>query len=163
MLFNIIKRLFLRTVAVIETPFMFVLSLATTSVAAAMLTMPVSSAQAIAHNSSVAAKPAPGAFIINSARWDKDSYYKRIVIEGMGRRGQVIAVTNANTGASVGETIVRYTKWRVRQDNPQQIHCRIRALTSNGESAEKAVEGAPSNCAGGANMQPAAPVPQVAN
>lgn len=158
MLYGILKRFFSRPAAVVETPLMLVLSLAITVIAVAVLTMPVSSGQAIAHDGGVAANPAPGAFSINSARWDKDSYYKRIVVEGLGRRGQVIAVTNADTGASVGTTTVRYTKWRVRQDNPQRIPCRVRALTSNGETAEKAIDNAPSDCVGGINVQPTAPV-----
>jgi hypothetical protein len=160
MLYGILKRFFPRPAAVVGTPLMFILSLVTTATAVAVLSMPMTTGQAIAHGDSVASEPAPGAFSINAAHWDKNHRYKRIVIEGLGTRGQAVTVTNADTGTSVGTTSVRYTKWRVRQENPQTIPCRVRALSSNGETAEKAIDNALPDCDSGVNVPSAATIPE---
>ena len=91
MLYGILKRFFSRPAAVVETPLMFVLCLATTAMAVTVLIMPMTSGQAIAHNSGAVAAPAPGAISITSAHWNKEHRYKRFVVEGMGSRGQAVS------------------------------------------------------------------------
>ena len=75
-------------------------------------------------------------FQIDSARWDEER--NQLQVRGEGDRREDVTVTNADTGAFIGEDDVsRRGNWRVRVDNPSSVPCRVRAEQTDGETDEK--------------------------
>ena len=75
---------------------------------------------------SVQASSNGSGFDIDRARWDDN----RLEVRGNGDRGQTVTVTNADTGAFVGDDRVDSGEWRVRVENPPSVPCRVRATQS---------------------------------
>lgn len=82
---------------------------------------------------------------ITSARWDSSN--KRLIVKGSGGLGKTVRVVNAySMGQVLGSGTVTGTGWTVRASNPSPVPCRVRAIQSNGQTAERNVNGAPSSC-----------------
>lgn len=96
-------------------------------------------------------------FKIEEAKWDDER--NRFTVKGKGDNGRTVSVTNADTGLLIGSDDVDDEKWRVRKRNPSSVPCRIHAEQSNGESAEKDVKDAPSDCDDGGVTPPPPPPP----
>ncbi len=90
-------------------------------------------------------------FIIEEAKWDARK--NRLEVKGQGLDGENVVVSNADTGESVGMDEVDHGKWRVRDEDPATIPCRVSAVQSDGQSAEIAVKDAP-NCDDGGGVTP---------
>jgi hypothetical protein len=90
-----------------------------------------------------AARVGAESFTVKRARWDPGR--RELVVEGTGRRGATVAVSDAATAASIGSaTVNSEERWRVRQWLSASP-CRVVAV-SEGSSVTRSVEGAPSTC-----------------
>ena len=94
-------------------------------------------------------------FIIEEAKWDARK--NRIEVKGQGLDDENVVVSNADTGESVDEDVVDHGKWSVRQENPATIPCRVSAVQSDGQSAERDVKDAPADCDDGGGVTPPPP------
>ncbi|WP_246540324.1 hypothetical protein [sulfur-oxidizing endosymbiont of Gigantopelta aegis] len=83
-------------------------------------------------------------FSIKEAKWDDEK--SRIKIKGKGRNGKEVIVYNASSNAVIGSDEVDDKKWKVKEYNLTSVPCRIKAVQSDGSSAEKKVKNAPSDC-----------------
>ncbi len=93
------------------------------------------------------------AFSIEEAKWDHEKH--RLTVKGKGSNDRTVTVSNADTGSVVGKDTVNDDKWKVRERNPDSIPCRVRAVQADGQSADKTVKDAPSNCDDGNGQPPA--------
>ncbi len=99
--------------------------------------------------------------IITRARVERDDGRYELEVRGnQADPGAAVTVFNAGTGALLGTTTVRSSgdstgTWEFEQDT-NSPPCRVR-VEINGASAEQAVAGAPSGCAGGTTPPPPAP------
>jgi hypothetical protein len=92
-------------------------------------------------------------FSITEAKWDARK--NRLEVKGRGERDLLVTVTNADTGAFVGDdTVDRKSKWRVKvnYNNPASVPCRVRAEQSDGSFAERNVRRAPADCDDGGGV-----------
>ncbi|MDH5514221.1 MAG: hypothetical protein OEY45_03580 [Gammaproteobacteria bacterium] len=94
-------------------------------------------------------------FSITRAYWDDSD--SRLVVSGRGEDREDVTVTNAATQIVVGTDDVHDDRWRVRVENPAVVPCRVRAEQSNGDSAERDVDGAPADCDAGGGGGPGDP------
>ncbi len=97
------------------------------------------------------------AFSIDSARWSERR--ARLDISGSGTRGETVTVSNAATSAFLGSDRVGRRGWEVEVRNPDSVPCRVFAVQSDGQYAERDVRNAPSDCDsgnGGGNTPPVA-------
>ncbi len=99
-------------------------------------------------------------FKIEEAKWDREK--RRITVKGKKERRETVSVVNAyDPRQVVGTDNDRDDEdWRVRRENPNPVPCRILATQSDGQSAERDLKYAPSNCAPKA---PTTNVPPTAN
>jgi len=92
-------------------------------------------------------------FRIDEAKWDARK--NRIEVKGRGADGETVTVTNAgNINIVIGDDVVDGDKWRVRDENPASVPCRVRAEQSDGQSAEMDVSNAPADCDDGGGVTP---------
>jgi len=92
-------------------------------------------------------------FSIEEATWNRE--YRRLTVRGKGDRYKTVTVTNAGSGAYIGEDDVNDGDWRVRvynMDNPPP--CRVKAEQSDGKVEEQDVRYAPDNCDAGGGQPP---------
>ena len=90
---------------------------------------------------------------IDEAKWDASK--NRIEVKGRGADGETVTVTNAgNINIVIGDDVVDGDKWRVRDENPASVPCRVRAEQSDGQSAEMDVSNAPADCDDGGGVTP---------
>jgi hypothetical protein len=94
------------------------------------------------------------AFSIDRARWDGGD--NRLEVRGNGDRRQTVTVTNADTGAFIGEDRVDSGEWRVRVNinDTSSVPCRVRATQSDGQFDESDVRNAPADCDDGGGVVP---------
>lgn len=98
-------------------------------------------------------------FKLEEAKWDDEDH--RLKVKGKGSKGEIVKVSNANSGAFIGDDEVdKDSKWEVKEKNLSVVPCRVRAEQSDGQYAVRDVEHAPSDCddgnMGGANTAPTA-------
>jgi hypothetical protein len=92
-------------------------------------------------------------FRIDEARWNNE--YKRLYVKGKGDRGEIVTVINANTGAFIGDDSLGYDdEWEVRVYDMANPPCRVLAKQSDGQSDERDVRDAPSDCDDGNGTTP---------
>ena len=92
-------------------------------------------------------------FSIERAVWDSER--SRLTVRGNGPDGRRVTVQNAfNTSQVLGSDEIDDEQWRVRTSRPSPVPCRIRAVASNGETLERNVSRAPSNCAPSGPVEP---------
>ena len=86
-------------------------------------------------------------FKIKRAEWDSEK--SRLVVRGEGRDDRQVIVTNAANSVVIGSDEVDDEKWRVVQNNPSSVPCRVRATQADGQSSERDVSEAPDDCDAG--------------
>ncbi len=91
-------------------------------------------------------------FKIEKSKWDAEK--NRLTVKGKGENGETVTVTNADTAMLIGSDEVDDDKWRVRENLSASIPCRIRAMQSDGQFAEKDVDDAPADCDDGSVTPP---------
>ena len=89
---------------------------------------------------------------IKKAKWEKGD--GRLIVKGEGPARQQVVITDTETQVVLGTIRIREKEWRLRVSNPSSVPCRVSATTSQGESAERKVKDAPSNCGGITNLPP---------
>ena len=83
---------------------------------------------------------------IDRARWDGGD--ARLEVRGDKSRAADVTVVNAFDPSQVlGSARLDDSEWRVRTRAPSPVPCRVRALGSDGQVRERAVDGAPADCA----------------
>ena len=96
---------------------------------------------------------------ISTAEWRSSE--NRLDVSGTGNRRRSVTVVNAYDPSQVlGSDEIGYRGWSIRDYRPSPVPCRVRAIQSDGQTAERNVGGAPDNCApkapGGGNTPPTA-------
>ena len=96
---------------------------------------------------------------ISTAEWR--SRENRLDVSGTGNRRRSVTVVNAYDPSQVlGSNEIGYSGWSIRDYRPSPVPCRVRAIQSDGQTAERNVGGAPDSCApkapGGGNTPPTA-------
>ncbi|NEV62186.1 PKD domain-containing protein [Thiorhodococcus minor] len=98
---------------------------------------------------------------IERASWDREE--RRLRVSGSGSSRSRVTLVNAyDASQRLGsdETEGRDGSWSIREERPRPVPCRVRALQSDGQTAERDVYRAPSDCApkapGDENQQPIA-------
>ncbi len=92
-------------------------------------------------------------FFIEEAVWEAGD--ERLEIKGVGRDGREVTVYNAGSNDVIGNDEVNDGKWRVRDEEPDNVPCRVKAVQSDGQTDEMDVKDAPDNCDdGGGNPPP---------
>jgi hypothetical protein len=91
-------------------------------------------------------------FRIDEASWDDEK--NRLQVKGKGDKYKTVTVTNADTGEFIADKFIRDDEWRIRVYDLTSIPCRVRAEQSNGETDEKKVKNAPSDCDDGGGTPP---------
>jgi len=84
---------------------------------------------------------------ISSASWS--SRRSRLSVSGSGTARATVQVVNAyDPGQTLGSASVssRRSSWSLTVSQPSPVPCRVRAIQSNGQTAERDVSGAPSTC-----------------
>ena len=84
---------------------------------------------------------------INSAEWDSGD--DRLRVRGDKSRRATVTVVNAFDPSQVigRDRDDDDDSWRVRREDPEPVPCRVRAISSDGQSSERDVRDAPANCA----------------
>jgi PKD repeat protein len=80
-------------------------------------------------------------------------------VSGSGTRGETVTLSNADTTVFLGSDTVGRDGWSVEIRHPGSVPCRVFALQSDGQFAERDVRRAPSDCDagnGGGNTPPVA-------
>ncbi len=98
-------------------------------------------------------------FTISSASWS--SRRSRLSVSGNGTSRATVMLVNAyDTNQGLGNTSVsRFrSSWSLNISRPSPVPCRVRAIQSNGQTAERDVSGAPSTCGPKAAASNQAPV-----
>ena len=96
----------------------------------------------------LAAAAIAASLAITRARWDAGD--RKLALAGTATAKATVALTNAATGAAIGTARAEDDgNWRLTLERLSAVPCRVRA-TQGGASVELAVEGAPTNCVGGA-------------
>jgi PKD repeat protein len=96
-------------------------------------------------------------FSIDNASWNRRR--ARLEVSGSGQRDASVTVSNADTASVIGsERTDRRGNWRLTVRHPASVPCRVLAVQSNGQSAERDVSGAPSDCDAGNGSSNNAPV-----
>ncbi|GAB4273319.1 MAG: hypothetical protein Kow0092_28660 [Deferrisomatales bacterium] len=91
------------------------------------------------------------AFAVTKAEWKADK--SRLRVEGKGSTGDKVVVRSAATGLSLGAVPVDASgAWRLDVNNPSPVPTTIRA-ECDGQSIERAVDGAPDSAAAPAEFQ----------
>lgn len=98
-------------------------------------------------------------FTIQKAVW-RDGL-DSLVVGGSGASGKTVTVSNADTTVFLGSDSVGLGGWRVRLRDPKSVPCRIFASQSDGQFAERVVEGAPNDCDNGGLVGTGRSVPAV--
>ena len=100
--------------------------------------------------------------IIERASWDSDEQRLRASGEGASE-SQVTLVNAYGPEQRLGrdETEDDDGSWSIREEGPRPVPCRVRVIQSDGQTAERDVDRAPSDCApkasgGGSNQAPMA-------
>ena len=90
---------------------------------------------------------------IDQAEWSNGR--DRLTVEGRKDRRASVTVVNAFDPTQVigSDNDTRDRDWRVRASNPNPVPCRVRAISSDGQTAERDVSRAPANCAPKDNNQ----------
>jgi hypothetical protein len=92
-------------------------------------------------------------FVIKKAEWDVGK--NRLEVKGRGLKGETVTVSNADTGVFIGDDEVnKKSKWKVKDRDPASVPCRVRAVQSDGKSAERDVKNAPADCDDGGTPPP---------
>jgi len=89
---------------------------------------------------------------IKEAKWEKGD--GRLIVKGEGPSRQQVVIRDAETQVVLGTVRIREKEWRLRVSNPSPVPCRISATISQGETVERNVTDAPSNCGGITNLPP---------
>src|SRR5574338_203893 len=84
-------------------------------------------------------------FTVTRARWDSTATELRV--EGTGRSGALVAISNADSGQALGSITVRESRWKFRKTLPASP-CRVRAV-SDGVTRTVTVQNAPAGCDAG--------------
>ncbi len=85
---------------------------------------------------------------LDKASWD--SREKRLSVSGHGKSRANVSLVNAYAlWQKLGEDTVdrQDGTWSVSKDKPSPVPCRVRAIQADGQTAERAVDKAPSDCA----------------
>ena len=83
---------------------------------------------------------------IERAEWDDDD--ERLRVRGDKSENATVTVANAfDPSQVIGRDNDDDDEWRVRRENPEPVPCRVRAVSSDGESVERDVSNAPADCA----------------
>ena len=103
----------------------------------------------------------PSPLRIDSASWD--SRERRLSVSGHGTPRAKVTLVNAYAPAQTlgdDEADGRDGAWSIRKERPRPVPCRVRAIQTDGQTTERAVDKAPSDCApkapGGGNQVPSA-------
>ena len=88
------------------------------------------------------------AFQIERAEWQ--SNIQRLEVSGNGDANMTVTVNNADTGLPIATNQVDNGRWAVSIDNLASVPCAVDAMQSDGQANQRAVAGAPENCASGA-------------
>jgi len=86
-------------------------------------------------------------FQISDATWSDEK--NRLEVNGKGINNLTVTLSNASTSLLLGSDIVASEEWRVKNDSPSSVPCRVRATQSDGVSDEKNVSNAPPDCDAG--------------
>lgn len=89
-------------------------------------------------------------FTIEEAKWNSEK--SRIIIKGKGQNGKAVTVSNAATNNTIGTDEVNGKEWRIREYDIASVPCRVKAVQTDGRSAEKDVKEAPNNCDDGGGI-----------
>ena len=81
---------------------------------------------------------------ITRAEWHASDL--KLFVEGAGRAGREVVVSNAASGEVLATTKVEDNgTWKLTVEKPSPVPCRVRAM-SDGETAERSVANAPLDC-----------------
>ena len=98
-------------------------------------------------------------FTIDRAEWST-SDGGRLRVEGNGRNGRTVTISNVGNGAVLGTTTIDDEEWDRRFRGLTQVPCRVRA-TDGSTTLERAVSRAPANCGPVAGAQPSIRISDV--
>jgi post-segregation antitoxin (ccd killing protein) len=90
-------------------------------------------------------------FAITRASWSTDNG-GILSVAGTGTTDRRVTVSNAASGTVLGSAQVDSGRWSVRVSRPSPVPCRVRAIQSDGATAERDVDNRPANC--GSTGQP---------
>ncbi len=121
-----------------------------------LLLISVPAAFADKHSSKDGSSVRSNNFSIDSARWSERR--NRLDVSGSGTRGETVTLSNADTTAFIASDTVGRRGWSVEVRHPGSVPCRVYALQSDGQFAERDVSHAPSDCdaGNGGNTPPVA-------
>jgi len=99
----------------------------------------------------------PNAFSIDRAVWN--SSRNRLIVRGSGTSKSNIKIVNAYSESQVlaSRMVNRDGSWRVAVSNPNPVPCRVKAIQSDGKTAERNVSNAPADCSPKGNTNPPPP------
>lgn len=90
------------------------------------------------------AAAADDGFKVESAKWDRERH--RLNVTGKGKSGKTVTLGYSANDEVIGTKTVREGEWRFRQYGVDPVPCTVRVRQSDGQTALKSVEEAPSNC-----------------
>lgn len=89
-------------------------------------------------------EPTDSSLVITKAVWEATK--NRINTAGKGVAGQIVTISNANTGTQMGAVTVDYAgKWKMVIKNPTVVACKIR-VSCQGQAFTRSVKNAPGGC-----------------
>ncbi len=94
-------------------------------------------------------------FKIKETKWDREK--QRLLVKGVGQRGNKVVVTGTGSTTQLGSTSIREEEWKIRVRNLSSVPCNVTATQSDGRTYAKSVKNAPRNCSNGETTPPVEP------